>query len=186
MLMINYYLLNDQDLWQLIKQDDLNAFNKLYERFWPTMFSTAFSSVKDKDLCIEVTNDIFVNLWTKRNELVINSFKAYLITSTRYHIYRKLKSLRASPIELREDFESICQKPNHFNEGESRINCVELQKTAESHLSVLPNRCREIFMLSRNECFSNKEIATYFNISRRTVENQLTIALKHLRLSIAS
>ncbi|WP_421939793.1 RNA polymerase sigma factor [Pedobacter sp.] len=182
--MKGYEKFTDQDLWKLIKQDDVNAFNQLYQKFWSKMFSTAFSYIKDRELCIEVTNDIFLNIWTKRHELQIESFSAYLTASTRYHIYRKLKTLRKTPIDLIEDYETVVHQTSTLNDGESKLNCTELKLKAEAHLMSLPNRCREIFMMSRNEFIPNQEIANHFNISKRTVENQITIALRHLRMCL--
>ncbi len=71
-----------------------------------------------------------------------------------------------------------------MNDGESNIRYRELEKKVEEELEELPSRCREIFTMSRMQQLTNDEIAARLDISKRTVENQLTYALRHLRLSI--
>jgi RNA polymerase sigma-70 factor (ECF subfamily) len=71
-----------------------------------------------------------------------------------------------------------------MNDGELNIRYQELEKSVDRELEELPRRCKEIFTLSRREQLSNDEIASRLDISKRTVENQLTYALRHLRLSM--
>jgi RNA polymerase sigma-70 factor (ECF subfamily) len=71
-----------------------------------------------------------------------------------------------------------------MNDGELNIHYQDLEKSVDKELEELPRRCKEIFTLSRREQLSNDEIATRLDISKRTVENQLTHALRHLRLSM--
>lgn len=70
------------------------------------------------------------------------------------------------------------------NSGEEKFDYEELEANINSFLEELPNRAREIFILSRKEHLSNDEIANRLSISKRTVENQITNALKHLRISL--
>jgi RNA polymerase sigma-70 factor (ECF subfamily) len=71
-----------------------------------------------------------------------------------------------------------------MNDGELNIHYQDLEKSVDKELEELPRRCKEIFTLSRREQLSNDEIAIRLDISKRTVENQLTHALRHLRLSM--
>jgi RNA polymerase sigma-70 factor (ECF subfamily) len=71
-----------------------------------------------------------------------------------------------------------------LNSGEINIDATELEQKIDALLNTLPKRCREIYIMSRKENLSIAEIAERFNISKRTVENQLTVALKHLRKAI--
>ena len=179
--MIEYNKQTDNDLWKLIKQDDQKAFRALFDRFWSKVFTTAFKYLKDKDTCAEIVNDLFLNIWNKRNQLEIESFQAYLTSSARYHVYKKLKSLKASPLELIENYDLLVDRPESSNPIDDKIKYQELESRIDTYLTDLPKRCREIFIMSRKENLSNDEIAEKLNISKRTVENQLTHALKHLR-----
>ena len=173
---------SDATLLNLIKAGDLDSFNILFERYWEKLFATVFSVCPDTEVCSEIVHDIFLNLWLRREKLQIEYFQGYITASARYQIYRHLKNIKRKSIEYREDldFGNLVA----VNDGESNIRYRELEKKVEEELEELPSRCREIFTLSRMQQLSNDEIAARLDISKRTVENQLTYALRHLRLSI--
>ena len=173
---------SDEILLNLMKAGDLDSFNVLFERYWEKLFTTVFSIYPDTEVCSEIVHDIFLNLWLKRDKLEIEYFKGYITASARYQVYRHLKNVKRKSIEYREDldFGNLVA----VNEGESNIRYRELERKVEEELEELPSRCREIFTLSRMDQLTNDEIAARLDISKRTVENQLTYALRHLRLSI--
>ncbi|MRX46265.1 RNA polymerase sigma factor [Pedobacter puniceum] len=179
--MLGYDKLTDNELWKLIKKHDQKAFRALFDMYWSKVFTTAFRYLKDKDTCTEIVNDLFLNIWNKREQLEIESLQAYLTSSARYHVYKKLKALKTSPLELVENYDLLIDKPENGNPIDDKIKYQELESRIDTYLTNLPKRCREIFIMSRKENLSNDEIAEKLNISKRTVENQLTHALKHLR-----
>jgi len=173
---------SDVDLLNQIKTGDLDSFNILFERYWAKLYATVFSICPDQEVCSEIVHDIFLNLWLKREKLQIEFFKGYIAASARYQVYRRVKQIKKKSMEYREelDYGNLVA----VNDGENNIRYRELEKKVEEELEVLPSRCREIFTLSRMQQLSNDEIATRLDISKRTVENQLTHALRHLRLSL--
>jgi len=173
---------SDAILLNLIKDGDLDSFNILFERYWKELFTTIFSVCPDNEVCSEIVHDIFLNLWIKREKLQIEYFKGYITASARYHVYRHLKNVKRKTLEYREDLDY--GNLVAVNDGESNIRYRELEKKVEEELEELPSRCREIFTMSRMQQLTNDEIAARLDISKRTVENQLTYALRHLRLSI--
>ena len=173
---------SDEILLNLMKEGDLNSFNTLFERYWKRLYATVFSVCSDNETSSEIVHDIFLNLWLRREKLQIENFKGYITASARYQIYRHLKSKVKRSLEYREELEFINQVA--VNDGENNIHYRELERKVEEELEELPKRCKEIFTLSRKEQLSNDEIAKRLDISKRTVENQLTHALRHLRLSI--
>jgi len=174
--------ISDEKLLDLMKKGDSASFNILFDRYWEKLYSTVFSVCSDREVCSEVVHDIFLNLWIKREKLQIESFRAYIHASARYHVYRHVKNARRQSLEYREDLEFSSRVS--MNDGELNIHYQDLEKSVERELQELPRRCQEIFTLSRREQLSNDEIATRLDISKRSVENQLTHALRHLRLSI--
>jgi len=174
--------ISDEKLLDLMKIGDSASFNILFDRYWEKLYSTVFSVCSDREVCSEVVHDIFLNLWIKREKLQIESFRAYIHASARYHVYRHVKNARRQSLEYREDLEFSSRVS--MNDGELNIHYQDLEKSVERELQELPRRCQEIFTLSRREQLSNDEIATRLDISKRSVENQLTHALRHLRLSI--
>ncbi|HEY4651832.1 MAG TPA: sigma-70 family RNA polymerase sigma factor [Pontibacter sp.] len=176
-------LTSDEALWSAIVANDRAAFDCLFKRYWSRIFTTAFRHLKDKDACTEVVHDIFLNIWLKRDQLQIVSFPNYLQAAARYHVYKRLKQLKEAPVEFTENWEKHSQAAS-MNMGAELLRTQELDEKVSLCLEKLPQRCREIFVLSRNSHLSNEEIAEKLGISRRTVENQITYALQHLRESL--
>lgn len=172
---------SDELLLSLMKDGDSVAFNILFERHWKELYSTTYSVCADREVCSEIVHDIFLNLWLNRGRIRIESFKGYIHASARYHVYRHLKTARRNSLEYHDRLEGTRVSTN---QGDSKITYLELERKVEIYLDALPRRCREIFKLSRNQHLSNNEIAERLAISKRTVENQLTHALHHLRVSL--
>jgi len=175
-------LSSDETLVEALKKGDSEAFSCLFDRYWQKIYSVVFSISRDKEVCSEIVHDIFLNLWLKRDHLHINFFKGYILASARYHVFRYMKKAKQNSLEYRDNLEHVnCVTTN---QGDLNIRYQELEKKVERHLEDLPKRCKEIFRLSRISQLSNDEIASRLDISKRTVENQLTHALRHLRVSI--
>jgi RNA polymerase sigma-70 factor (ECF subfamily) len=175
-------LLSDEELWGAIVMDDSRAFAVLYNRYWKKLYKTTNYYLKDAAAAEEILHDVFVVLWNRRQYLKIESFSNYVYITTRYHVFKYLKAAKISPIEYIEQYAEDTL-PISLNDAEEKISYNDVTLQLESSLKELPKRCREIFWLSRIENLSNEEIADQFGISKRTVENQITHALKHLRLS---
>lgn len=174
--------LSDADLWALIVEDNYRAFTVLFNRYWFRLYKTAQKYIKNDTACEEVVHDLFLNLWNRRQFLVINNFEHYLKASTRYQVYNYQKKLKTEHIVYRQNIDEY-EARHALNNGQEKIHSAELESLLEEQLSVLPERCREIFLLSRKDHLSNNEIAERLSISKRSVENQITIALKHLRFN---
>ena len=177
---------SDVDLLQSIHLNNEQAFNELFERHWSKVYAVSYRYVRDEETALEITHDIFLNIWNNRHKLNITSFKSYVVTSASYHAIRKKQQSKATPIDYVGSYEqdgefNIGDKLCETNSGEEKIYAEEFNSRVLLMLEDLPARCREIYLLSRHDNLSITEIAAKLNISKRTVENQLTVALKHLR-----
>lgn len=181
---MSYSTYTDAQLWDAIRNNDKKAFDMLFDRHWPVLFTTAWQFTKDREICADITHDIFLNLWLNRHRLEIISVPHYLKAAARYHVYKKLRHTRTVNLYYTDQLETVPEKELKANAGEEKLRYLELEDTLNLHLSNLPKRCREIFTLSRREHLSNDEIANRLGISKRTVENQLTHALHYLRISL--
>lgn len=173
----------DQELWHAVEQDDSKAFAVLYNRYWHKLFKTAEYYLKHADSAETIVHDVFVVLWRRRKHLKIESFADYIHVTARYHIFKVLKAQKLSPIEYIESYETV-EKEETLNTADEKLSYIDFEINLRESLKPLPQRCREIFWLSRIDHLSNDEIAAKFGISKRTVENQITHALKHLRTLI--
>lgn len=174
--------ISDHELWSSIRKDDEAAFNELFKRYWIPLYKTAYQYLKDKESSEEVVHDVFLNIWGRRGDLYILTFSGYMLTAIRYQIYNRM---RAAKLPLVYTDESVLlHHASENNLGEHKIEHQELQQEIFGFLGNLPKRCQEIFCMSRMEQLSNQEIALRLGISKRTVENQITAALKYLRDSL--
>lgn len=182
--LVHHAVPTDNELWEAVRQKGCaTAFSKLYDRYWSTIYTTSFSYLKNAEQSEEITHDIFVNLWRRRHSLDIQSFPAYLRASARYRVYKNLKSEYSSPIQYIAAWDQV-EAPSVGNGGEERIRQDEMQNHVSQILEGLPARCQEIFRLSRKDHLTNDEIAARLGISKRSVENQLTRALKQIRVHL--
>jgi RNA polymerase sigma-70 factor (family 1) len=171
----------DDVLWRAIKTGSVSAFELLVDRYWQAVYTTAFSFLHDRDMAMEITNDTFLNIWQKKEVIDIGAFKSYLTTSARYHVYKVLKAKKALKLAYVADYEKLPSSIVVTNTGEEKIRYLNLQSEIEALLATLPARCREIFLLSRLSNLTNTEIAAKLEISKRTVENQISIAQRYIQ-----
>jgi RNA polymerase sigma-70 factor (ECF subfamily) len=181
--MTDFTKLTEDDLMGLLQQDKLSAFREIYQRYWKKLYSDAYRRLKNKELCEEVVQEIFSNLWHKRHTLQINTtIGGYLHLAVLNQVvdqYRK-QTIRAKHTE------ALKLLTTETDTGtEDAIMLRDLTHTLETEISHLPDKCRSVFELSRKEYKTNKEIAQLLGISEKTVENQITKAIKRLRLSLS-
>jgi RNA polymerase sigma-70 factor (ECF subfamily) len=172
--------LSDNELWDEVTTDEPGAFVILYNRHWKKLFRTASFYLKDPAYAEEIVHDVFVVLWERRKHLKITNFQSYLVITARYHIYKKLKAAKISPIEYVEEYKDLAADQTDVSTTQKLVQ-EDFETELKVYLSGVPKRCSEIFLLSRVNHLSNTEIATFLGISRCTVENQITHALKYLR-----
>lgn len=175
---------SDQELWGEIQQDNSKAFDLLFERYWEKLYSTCHSYLKNEEACKEIVHNIFLDIWQKRNALEVICFKNYLTSAARYQVYKVIRKQKMNPVQLIEDYDQVPHLNWVRNKGEDKMRDEEISRNLEDVLNTLPKRCKEVFVLSRIKNLSNDEIAGQLGISKRSVENQLTQALKVLRIAL--
>lgn len=147
--------------------------------------STIFRLLKDKDKTEDVAQDLFAELWQKRDQLHIHTSEAAYLR--RMAVSRALNFIRDSKRhnwDTLDDPDSPFVGPTVMPDVVSSMDEAELRKRLEQAIQQLPEKCRIVFLLSRTEELSYAEIAAQLGISVKTVENQIGKALKLLRLSI--
>lgn len=172
---------NDETLIERLRDGDDDAFAVLYHRYVSDLFRYANNVLKDPQAAEDIVQELFTNLWKSRNTIEIRvSVKAYLYTANRYLILRAIRD-RQKQTALFENLELRIWGPP---DPENLLYQKELKSRARLLAEGLPDKCREIYILSREQLLSNKEIAQRLGIAEKTVENQLTIALRKLRSGI--
>lgn len=169
----------DNELLHCIASGDQRAFAILFDRHWKKLYHTALNVVEDRDAAEDIVQDCFISLWEKSSHKHIDNVGGYLFKSVKYACFMYLRSGTIS----RKYLDHI-NKVAFDNSTEEDFYAQELQEVLDSSIATLPEKCREIFYLSRFEFLPNKQIAEQLQISPKTVENQITKALRILRLSV--
>lgn len=151
------------------------AFEKLYSRFWHRLYLAAYNVLRDKEVCEDIIQEIFSQLWIRRSTLAIKNLESYLFTAVRFQAFRCINEKKC-----RNNFViELSKLPAEF--FETQQGCNEIEEALKISIEKLPEKCGKIFYLSRQEHLTNKEIAVRLNISIKTVENQITLAIKKMR-----
>ncbi|WP_215223910.1 RNA polymerase sigma-70 factor [Echinicola shivajiensis] len=162
-----------------IKEGSWEAFENLYNKYWEKLFQLSVSATGDEELSKDFVQEIFLDLWSRRESLSIKNPYSYLYQATKY---RFIEHIRKQNLQ-RKFIDQFNEAHHQSNDVEEKIYLKELHHQIDHRLTELPSRCREIFTLSRYQHLSNQEIANQLGISKSTVENQLNKALNHLRKS---
>ena len=170
----------DAILLNKVKNSDKTAFKNLFFDYHDTLFRFVQYKVQDGDIAEDITQETFLRVWKMRPKLKSNksffSLIARISTNLCYDHFRH--------IEVRQRHESLIpvNNDNQPNPPEEKVLSKfledEIQKIVETEL---PEKCRQVFILSRVEKLSNNEISESLGISIRTVENQIYRAIKILK-----
>lgn len=174
-----YSKLSDQDLVHFLKKGDSDAFTVLYDRYKELMYVYACKIVKDFDIAEDLVQDVFISIWEKRETLAFDSsVSSYLYSAVRYRFFDLVDRQK-----VRTDYAKSLQL--FLDKGEFSIDNYmaekELAQAIEREITYLPEKMREIFILSRKANLKNAEIAGHLGISEKTVKNQVSLALRELR-----
>ncbi len=178
--MIELVKKEDVELMDRLRSGDETALKLIYKKYWNQLFSSAYNMLQDQQACEDIIQEIFINLWNKREIIEIKiSLKAYLFASARYEVYRQVRQGSVHE-DIFEHIHERLQTPSEYGNLEHR----ELLSQISSIVDKLSTKCRVVYKLSREEQLSHKEIASQLDISTKTVENHLNKALRQLRISL--
>lgn len=169
-------LQSDEQLFSLVKAGNHLAFQTIYNKYWLNLFGNTYNILQDKALSEDVLHEVFTDIWLRRDVLEIQHLKGYLYKAVRNNALLKIKKERLESIN-----NIVTDHLTILPEVELDLNQDDLKLIIDQAIDELPVRCKEIFYMSRYQHYSIAEIASHYNISNRTVENQIYRALKHLR-----
>ena len=168
---------SDEKLMDGVRNDDRQSFDGLFRRYYRMLVLSAIKYVVDQFVAEELVQDLFLNLWQKRKILAIaGKVKAYLFVAIKNRCLNYLKTRFA-----RQDFVEVSETHLRVHSESADGDVAGLRKAIDQGIARLPEKCRHIFLLSRRAGMSYQEIAEELDISRKTVEAQMGIALKRLR-----
>jgi RNA polymerase sigma-70 factor (ECF subfamily) len=160
------------------------AFEQLFNRYWEKLLVHAKIKLDNEADAEEVVQQVFVNLWNRRNSIRLSyNFYTYIASSVKYEIFnllskqQKQKNLALKAGKKLKKIEKEDIITEHYNYEDKLA-------TLQQELAKLPEKSRIIFLMSRRGEQSGKEIAEKLDISPKTVEAHITKAIKHLRSSL--
>ena len=182
-----------QEILSLLKADDERGINMLFSTYFGPLCQVAFRIVQNQQAAKDVVQDVFVRLWTNRERLHIQtSMLGYLkqsVTNASIDTQRRAYEAKKVRWDSGQGPGGGLQEATIQTATAPVEDDVEAQETAalvDRAIGQLPERCRLIFILSRREGLSYKQIAEKLEISPKTVENQMSKALKMLRHALAT
>jgi RNA polymerase sigma-70 factor (family 1) len=169
----------DEQVFLLVKQGHKEAFEEIYRRFSQELLDAAYRRVREQETAMELVQGLLVNLYIKRDTIELTtSLRNYL------HISLKNKVLNTVRAELvRNTYQQHVLKGAvpYQPDAASTLQLKELEQQIEASCASMPEKCREVFYLSRKEHLSYQRIAEQLGISVNTVEKHMVKALKILR-----
>lgn len=172
---------DDRQLFEAIKRDDTGAYEKLFRVLYRPMTAYAFRFLGNLADSESIVQDVFLRLWQIRSELTIS-------TSLQHYLFRSVKNHCINYIEherIKSGYQAMVIKNETDRSDYSEFFLeVGLKKKIEEAIIALPPKRQEIFRLAREEGLKYREIAEKLELSVKTVETQMTLALKQLRESL--
>ena len=165
---------SDSDLLSLPE-----GFQILYNRHWKTLYKKAFSRLGNHEDAEDVVQEIFISLWRNKDSIeILNSVYPYLQAALKYAIIKKVYRKAKKGITLPLDVEELAEMELS---SEDILEYKQLQQALADEIEKLPERMREIYLLSRMENLRISEIAAKLQISEQTVKNTLSTTLRRLK-----
>lgn len=172
---------SDRDLVASLHANEDEAIENIFKKYYSFVCSAVYKIIPDPVLTEDLAQDVFYEVWRKRERIEIStSLKAYL---KRAAINKALNYIRSKKMNFEGD-DTEFVKNIAVRSDENNLEAKELQEIINDTIDLLPEKCRIVFMMSRHEEMSYKEIAAELEISIKTVENQISKALKILRTAV--
>ena len=176
---MSYHNLTDQNLALLLKEGDESVFEILYKRYWDKLYVIASKRLNDAEEAEEVVQDIFLNLWRRKENFTLQSgFDNYFSIAVKFEVINR-RAKRGREEERNKQIitlnKNVCEYPMEY------FDLEQLQNQLELAINSLPEKCQLVFRMSREQFFTNKKIAEHLLISEKTVEKHKTHALRVLR-----
>ncbi|TDS09758.1 RNA polymerase sigma factor [Sphingobacterium paludis] len=174
--------MNERELLEGIICGKQRAFSLFFDTYWEEFYAYVYRILHDQEESTDILQDTFAAIWEQRERLTdVQSIKAYVYTIIHHKAVKSIKN----NIKLRNLKDELSQYfPHHDDKLAQEVNARELAVLINEEIQNLPPRMREIFLLSRNEYLSYRQIAEQLSISENTVKKQVSSSIKQLKQKI--
>lgn len=177
--MFGYSLLTDGELADLLRVGEEKAFKEIYQRYWKKTYVRAYKRINDTFEAEEIVQDIFCNLWRKREKLMlVKSFDNYFACAVKFEVINRF-ARQARQASLKSEVISAYSEED--NSTFDHINLKDMQHQLQESILELPEKCGQVFRLKFEKEYTQQQIARELQISEKTVEAHLSKARKILK-----
>ena len=174
--------LTDTALLVQIKDDNHDAFDVLFDRYWKKLYQTAHARLDDDVIAQDVVQEIFIKIWQRRKKLEVHtSVENYLQSAVRFGVISHFRSKKANDLQLQNALERIDLLEDSID---SLTDYFDLEKTLENAVSGMPEMLKRVYLL-RSDNHSIKAIAGQLGLADQTVKNYIAEVSRRLRIVIA-
>jgi len=179
-----YDTTTEEQLVIFLQSGDHAAFTEIYNRYWEKLADAAYQRLHSREDAEEIVQEIFVNLYIRRHEINPKStLEAYLKTALKFKV---IDAYRAQQLHYTHIDKLIIETQQQPIPSDDQLDIKELKKRILQATGRLPEKCREVFIMSRFEQLSHQEIADKAGISVSTVKKHLHRAMDSLRKEFRS
>lgn len=158
------------------------TFEDVYHRYWEKVYAVCYNNIRDVEVAKEMVQDIFKSLWERRAHLEFENVGHYLIRSAKFKTFEFIRN-KTTRQKIDEFNYQGCV--NSRNCTEEQVLFKDLKDNVDLLVDTLPCQCKRVYKMSREEGFSNREIAEKLVISERAVEYHITKAMSTLKEKLA-
>lgn len=172
----------DQQLIEKLQSGSEAAFDHIYDLCWKPLFQYAYKRLRSEDNAKDIVQEVFIALWNKKDTLKLtSSLSSYLFSILRFKL---IDHYHAGIVQEKHVLSLIREKDgDSHNDTDQKVYTNEINGLLNLSVESLPHKMKEVFRLSRIHGYSVKQISRQLSISEQTVKNQLTTALKRLKLT---
>jgi RNA polymerase sigma-70 factor (family 1) len=149
-------------------------FEKTYNDYWKKLNAFSYTMTQDKDLAQNIVQDVFIDLWERKDDITINTIEPYLFRAVKNQVFKHYQNNKFDKTILEDKFE------DYIIDNFSSID-PELMDLLYCLLDKLPEKRKEVLLMYKFQDMSIDQIAQELGISKQTVKNQISSALKQLR-----
>lgn len=173
-----HVLHSNESLFNRLKENDLEAFNLIYDRYWSVLLNEAYKRLEQLAICEEIVQDVFIELWQQRHNRDIHNLEAYLRSCMKFKVFEAYKKNQKT--------NSLLEANRAFIDDAERVEQdlyaeKDLRSFIEEWIAHLPQKRKEIFKMRYLDELSTKEISELTQSSQNTVQNHLGISIAKLR-----
>jgi len=177
--------LPDDELVLLLKQGSEIALSALYLRYWDKLLIVAINRLDDPAEAEECVQDVFFRLWQRREDLQLShSLATYLAVAVKYRVINAMDKQYRLRTRMERSYADLVE--TSVFSAEDYLLEKELSEQIANAVNQLPEKCRIVFKLSREQGLTHKQIAAELDISEKTVEAHISKAMKEIRGNLAT